>query len=274
MEIKQYFDGFLNSALGVIINAGIRLLIAGVLLFLSFKAVNYIARKIDKSADNGRIDKTLARAFAYVFKLGTKILIVVCLVGFVGIDTSGFTALIVSVGAGIGLALNGALSNLAGGILIILTRPIRVDDFIEAQGYSGTVEDIHITNTKLRTHDNKVVYVPNGPLSSGTIVNYSVKDTRRVDFTFLIGYADDFENAKRIINVIADTHELVLADPAPMVRISGHGDSGIEITTRLWVRSENYWTVKYDVLEAVKTAFDKHGIEIPYRQLDVHLKKD
>ena len=274
MDVKQYFTDFLSTALGYLINASIRIVIAIALLILTFKIVNYLARKIEKIADEGRIDKTLARAFAYVFKLGVKAIIIICLIGFIGIDTSGFTALIVSLGAGIGLALNGALSNLAGGIIIILTRPIRVDDFIEAQGYSGTVEDIHVTNTKLRTPDNKVVYIPNGPLSSGTIVNYSVKDTRRLDFTFLISYKDDFESVKRMVTDVCASHSLVLLEPEPMVRVSSHGESGIEITARVWVKRENYWTVNYDILETVKAAFDKRGIEIPYPQLDIHLKKD
>ena len=274
MDAKQYFTDFLSTALGYLINASIRIVIAIALLILTFKIVNYLARKIEKSGDEGRIDKTLARAFAYVFKLGVKAIIIICLIGFIGIDTSGFTALIVSLGAGIGLALNGALSNLAGGIIIILTRPIRVDDFIEAQGYSGTVEDIHVTNTKLRTPDNKVVYIPNGPLSSGTIVNYSVKDTRRLDFTFLISYKDDFESVKRMVTDVCTSHSLVLLEPEPMVRVSSHGESGVEITARVWVKRENYWTVNYDILETVKAAFDKRGIEIPYPQLDIHLKKD
>lgn len=274
MDFKQYFTDFIKSSLGFVISAAIKVILAVILLIVSFKAVNYLAKKIEKISESGKLDKTLARVFAYVFKLGAKAIIGICLIGFVGIDTSGFTALIVSLGACIGLALNGALSNLAGGILIILTRPIRVDDFIEAEGYSGTVEDIHITNTRLRTPDNKVVYIPNGPLSSNTIVNYSVKDTRRVDFTFLVGYGDDFEIAKRVILDIFNAHSSVLLTPPPMVRVSSHGDSAVEITARVWVMSENYWDVKYDVLESVKRAFDERGIEIPYRQLDIHLKKD
>jgi small conductance mechanosensitive channel len=274
MDVKQYFSDFLESALGFLLNAAIRIAVATVLLLVSFKFINYISAKIENSGERGRLDKTLARAFSYVFRLGMKALVIICLIGFVGFDTSGFTALVVSLGAGIGLAMNGALSNLAGGILIILTRPIRVDDYIEAQGYFGTVEDIHITNAKLRTPDNKVVYIPNGPLSSGTIVNYSVKDTRRVDFTFLIGYEDDFEAAKRLISDICYANALVLTYPEPLIRVSSHGESGIEITVRVWVKSENYWTVNYDILESVKTEFDKKGISIPYRQLDIHLKKD
>ena len=274
MDVKQYFSNFLESALGFVLNAAIRVAVATVILLVTFKIIRYISAKIERSGERGRLDKTLARAFSYVFGLSMKALVIICLIGFVGVDTSGFTALIVSLGAGIGLAMNGALSNLAGGILIIITRPIRVDDYIEAQGYSGTVEDIHITNTKLRTPDNKVVYIPNGPLSSGTIVNYSVKDTRRVDFTFQIGYGDDFESAKRIISDICFAHALILTHPEPLIRVSSHGESGVEITTRVWVKRENYWAVNYDILESVKTEFDKRGISIPYRQLDVHLKKD
>lgn len=274
MDWNQVFNNILNTLINWTTTAGIRILIALVLLFVSFKIVNLISRKIKKSGENGKIDKTLARTFSYIFKIAMKCLIAICLIGFVGIDTSGFAALVVSLGACVGLALNGALSNLAGGILIIITRPFRVDDFIEAQGYSGTVEDINITMTKIRTPDNKVVYIPNGPLSSGTVVNYSVKPTRRVDFTFSIGYGDDFEKAKSIVMDICTSHELVLDDPAPFVRVSSHNSSSIDLSCRVWVKSADYWTVNYDVLEAVKLAFDKEGIEIPFNQLDVHVKND
>jgi small conductance mechanosensitive channel len=274
MDWNQVLNNIINTVINWATTAGLRLLIALVLLFVSFKVVNFVARKIETTGENGKLDKTLARTFAYIFRLGLKCLIVICLVGFVGIDTSGLAALVVSLGACVGLALNGAISNLAGGILIILTRPFRVDDFIEAQGYSGTVEDIHITTTKIRTGDNKVVYIPNGPLSSGTIVNYSVKDTRRVDFTFSIGYSDDYEKAKKIVMDILTSHELTLDDPAPMVRVSAHGASSIDLVARVWVKSNDYWTVNFDILEAVKTAFDKEGIEIPFNQLDVHVKNN
>ena len=274
MDWKEVLNNILNTVINWATTAGLRVIIALVLLFVSFKIVNLVARKIQRSGEKGKLDKTLARTFAYIFKLAMKCLIAICLIGFVGIDTSGLAALVVSLGACIGLALNGALSNLAGGILIILTRPFRVDDFIEAQGHSGTVEDIHITTTKIRTGDNKIVYIPNGPLSSGTIVNYSVKDTRRVDFTFSIGYGDDFEKAKAIVMDICTSHELVLDDPAPMVRVSSHSASSIDLVTRVWVKSGDYWTVNFDILEAVKSAFDKEGIEIPFNQLDVHVKND
>ena len=131
-----------------------------------------------------------------------------------------------------------------------------------------------MTNTKLRTGDNKIIYIPNGALSSGTIVNYSEQDTRRVDFSFSIGYANDYEKAKAIIKNICESHELVLKDPATFIRVSEHGASSINIVTRVWVKSGDYWTVNFDILEQVKTAFDANGIEIPYNQLDVHIKND
>ena len=273
MDWNKVSDTLLNNIINWSLTAGVRIIIGLLLLFISFKFVNAVARKINKTGEKGKLDKTLARTFAYVFRISMKCLVVICFIGFIGIDTSGLAALVVSLGACVGLALNGALSNLAGGILIIITRPFRVDDFIEVQGYSGTVEDIHITTTKIRTGDNKIVYIPNGPLSSGTIVNYSVKDTRRVDFTFSIGYKDDFDKAKAIVMDICKSHRLVLDDPAPMVRVSSHGESSIKLVTRVWVKTEDYWTVNFDILEAVKSAFDKEGIEIPFNQLDVHVKK-
>lgn len=270
MDWKAILDTIVNWAL----NTGIKLIIAVILLFISFKIINWIGKKIEKSPEKGKMDKTIAKVLAYIFKLGMKIVVAICLVGYVGIDTSGLAALVTSFGVCIGLAVNGAVSNLAGGVVIILTRPFRVDDFIEAQGHSGVVEDIHITCTRVRTGDNKVVYIPNGPLSSGTIVNYSEKDTRRVDFTFSIGYGDDFEKAKQIITDICSAHELVLKDQPIFVRVGAHGASSIDLVTRVWVNSGDYWTVNFDIIEAVKTAFDKEGIEIPFNQLDVHVKKD
>ena len=268
------WNQILNSIVSWCLNTGIKLLIAIILLIISFKVINLIGKKIEKSHEKGKLDKTIAKVLAYIFKLGMKIVVAICLVGYVGIDTSGLAALVTSFGVCIGLAVNGAVSNLAGGVLIIITRPFKVDDFIEAQGQSGVVEDIHITCTRIRTGDNKVVYLPNGSLSSGTIVNYSEKATRRVDFTFSIGYGDDFEKAKQIITDICNSHELVLKDQPIFVRVGAHGASSIDIITRVWVNSADYWAVNFDIIEAVKTAFDKEGIEIPFNQLDVHVKND
>lgn len=257
-------------------STGVKIVIALVLLFISFRIITVVCRKIEKKALNGKhkADKTLTKTLLYIAKLVLKTVVVVCLIGYLGIDTSGITALIASLGVGVGLAVNGALSNFAGGALLLITRPFRVDDYIEACGHSGTVEDIRMTQTRIRTPDNKIVYIPNGTLSTSNITNYSEKDIRRVDLTFSIGYADDFEEAKKIIGDIIQAHELILKDPEPFVRVSEHASSSINIVTRVWTKSDDYWTVHFDLLESVKKAFDEKGIEIPFNQLDVHVKKE
>lgn len=267
----------LNTVLSWCLNTGIKIIIALLILIISFRIINVVSRKIEKKLNSkDKLDKTLVRVLEYIGKIGAKIIVVICLVGYLGIDTSGLTALVTSLGVCAGLAVNGALSNLAGGVLIIFTRPFKVDDYIEVEGssISGTVEDIQIVCTKLRTPDNKVIYVPNGNLSNSNIINYSEKATRRIGFTFAIAYENDFEKAKAIIMDICSSHELVLTDPAPFVRVSEHGQNSINITARVWVKSEDYWTVHFDILEAVKKSFDENGISIPYNQLDVHVKNN
>lgn len=253
---------------------GLRIVIALVILLVSFKLINWLGKKFVVLCEKKGLDKTITKTLAYVIKIAGKCVVAICLISFLGIDTSAITALIASFGVCIGLAVNGALSNLAGGVLILVTRPFKVDDFIEAQGTVGTVTDIHMTNTKILTPDNKVVYVPNAALANGNIINYSEKDQRRVDLLFTISYSADAEKAKKIIFDILASHELVLSDPEPFVRLSAHGKSAIEITTRAWARTEDYWTVYFDVLEAVKTKFDEAGIEIPFDQLDVHIRNE
>jgi small conductance mechanosensitive channel len=256
------------------IDTGIKLLIAIIVLLVSYRIINVLSAKIEKRGDTKKIDKTVARVLAYLFRIVLKVTIAIILIAYLGVDISGITALVASLGVGIGLAVNGALANLAGGVLILVTRPFKVDDFIDAQGVSGTVEDIRIVCTKLRTPDNKVVYVPNGSLANGNIINYSEKAMRRVDFSFEISYSSDFERAKSIVSEILSSHNLVLDEPEMLVRVGAHGQSGIGITARAWVKTEDYWSVHFDVIEAVKSAFDSGGIEIPYSQLDVHIKND
>lgn len=249
------------------------------IMIVTFSIINFLCKKIAKRADkkvaeNKKIDKTIYKTLSYVVKVGLKVIVVVCLVGYMGIDTSGITALLASLGVGVGLAVNGTLSNFAGGLLILITRPFKDDDYIEACGYSGTVEDIRICHTRLRTPDNKVVYLPNGKLSSAEVVNYSEKDMRRVDLTFSISYSDDFEKAKGIIKEVCDAHELILKDPSAQIRVSAQAANSVNIVTKVWCKTGDYWTVNYDLLESVKTAFDENGISIPFNQLDVHVKND
>lgn len=274
MNWKQIINDIVKTVAAWVTSTGLKVIIALVLLFISFRIINKFARRIAKQGESGKLDKTLTKVFSYLFTVVLKCVVAICLVGYVGIDTSGLAALVTSLGVCLGLALNGALANLAGGVLIIITRPFKVDDFIEAQGYSGTVEDIRITSTRIRTGDNKVVYIPNGTLSSGCIVNYSEKELRRVDLKFSIAYSNSFSKAKTIIAEICDSHELVLKDPAPIIRMSEHAENSINIVTRVWTKSSDYWTVYFDLLETVKERFDEEGVEIPFNQVDVHIKNN
>lgn len=272
------WDEFFHSTAGNVVqwcvSVGLKLMVGLLIMFIAFKVINKLTMKIEKKGNSEKYDKTLMRTVAYFVRISAKVIVAVCFVAFVGFDISGLTALIASFGVAIGLAVNGALSNIAGGVIILVTRPFRIDDFIEAQGVSGTVEDIHMVCTKLRTGDNKVVFIPNGELANGNIVNYSLKDTRRVDFTFSVGYSADFERARTIVSDILSSHELTLKEPAPMVRMSAHSANGIDITARAWAKSSDYWTVHFDVIESVKREFDAAGIEIPFAQLDVHMRSD
>ena len=265
------WSAFFQSILSWLATEGVKILIAIVLLLIGFKLAGWLAGKISKVMEKRHVDETICKVVHHILNYGIKILVAVCLLGYLGIETSGIAALITSLGVAVGLAVQGALSNLAGGVLIIVTRPFRVNDYIETQGLSGTVEDISIIYTVLRTPDNKVINLPNGALANSNIVNYSVKDTRRVEFTFSISYSADYRLAQGIIMDIFNRHELVLDDPAPFVRMSEHAASAINITARCWVKSADYWTVNFDVLESVKAEFDQNGIEIPFNQLDVHV---
>lgn len=275
--VDEPWASLLDTLLSWCLGTGIKIIISLLILIISFRVINVISRRIEKRAKNDdRHDKTITKVLTYIGKVGAKAIIVICIVGYLGIDTSGLTALVTSLGVCAGLAVNGALSNLAGGVLILFTRPFKIDDYIEVEGceIAGTVEDIQIVCTRLRTPDNKTIYVPNGTLSNSNIINYSEKDTRRVGFTFTISYDNDFEKAKAIIMDVCTSHDLVLPDPAPFVRLAEHGQSGLSITARVWVKSSDYWTVHFDILEAVKKSFDENGITIPYNQLDVHIKNE
>lgn len=267
------FDKVLETLWNWTKTTGVKILIAIVVLIVSFFIIKVATNRIKKRMQkNKKVDKTISKTLLRCGNILAKILVIVALVSYLGIDTSGVTALITSLGVCVGLAVNGALSNLAGGFLILITRPFKIDDFIEAEGYSGTVIDIRITDTKIRTPDNKIVYLPNGKLSAAEIVNYSEEATRRVDITFGISYDNDFEKAKSILMDLSNQHAKVLKDPAPSVRMSEQGDSSINLTLKVWVLNGDYWDVKFDLLEAAKKAFDENHIEIPYNQLDVHIK--
>lgn len=267
-----------ETVLGWLTTTGIKILVALLVLIVAFTLINRISKQIEKRSrkqeETKHVDKTVYRTLGYIAKIGLKILVVLSLVAYLGIDTGAITALIASLGVGVGLAVNGTLSNLAGGMLLLFTRPFKDGDYIAANGYEGYVEDIFICNTKIRTNDNKIVYLPNGKLSTSEIVNYTEKNTRRVDLTYSISYADDFEKAEQIVKDVAAANPKILQEPAPKARITAHSASSINLFCPVWCKTEDYWDVLFDMNEQVKKAFDLNGISIPFNQMDVHVKND
>ncbi len=237
--------------------------------FIISKAVN-IAKKIMTKT---KIDDALV-GFAgnILYALGMAFVVIAAL-SKLGVETTSLAAVIAAAGLAIGLALQGSLSNFASGVLIILFRPFTVGHYIEAAGVAGTVEEISIFTTQLKTPDNKVVIVPNGQITGGSITNYSKKPTRRVDMVVGVGYDDNLAQVKEVLEKIIASEDRILKDPAPVIAVSELADSSVNLVVRPWVNSADYWPVKFDLTEKVKTTFDKEGISIPYPQRDLHIIK-
>ncbi|MDD4708184.1 MAG: mechanosensitive ion channel, partial [Firmicutes bacterium] len=233
--------------------------------------IRWVTKKVDRIIDKKELDATLKPFIKSVISVVLKALLVVAIISILGIETTSFVALFGAAGLAVGLAFQGSLSNFAGGVLILVTKPFKVGDYIEANGHSGTVEAIQILYTDLVTVDNKVIRIPNGSLSNASITNYSEKDTRRVDFQFGAGYEADPAKVVRVLTDIVANHPQALKEPEPFVRMSEHGDSAVIYTVRVWVKAADYWTVHFDVIEKVKQRFDEEGLSIPYPQMDVHV---
>ena len=252
---------------------GIKLIIGLIVLFIAFKVVNFIAKRLQRRLDKKNVDKTIANVTVKALKLVLKIMVFLLFLGYLGIETAGIGIIIGSVSVCIGLAVQGSLSNFAGGIVILVMRPFKLGDFIEAQGHSGTVTDIKMFYTYLNTPDNKVVMIPNGALGNGDIINYSKEEERRVDLVFSVDYSTDLKLAKEIIEREIENHQLILKDKEYFVRLGEMAASSLDIKTRVWVKNADYWTVYFDLLENVKKKFDENNISVPFNQLDVHITK-
>ena len=251
------------------VTVGLKLILAIIIMIVSFKIINVISKRILRRLERRKADPTLSRVLVNVTRLAVKLVIVMCLVGFLGVQTSSIAAVLASMGVGIGLAVQGTLSNFAGGIILIVMRPFKLDDFIVAQGEQGFVEDIKLFYTVIRTTDNRVVYIPNGSLANGVIVNNSVKELRRLDIVMSISYDSNVDLAKNLLKKVMNNHVLVLKDQQIFAEVTEYGNSSIDITTRCWVKNGDYWPVKFDLLREFKNEFDENHIEIPFNQLDV-----
>lgn len=218
-------------------------------------------------------DRSLITFLLSLVKITLYFILIITVIGILGVPTSSFLAIFASAGVAIGLALSGTLQNFAGGVLILLLRPYKVGDFIEAQGFTGTVKEIQIFNTIINTPDNKTIVIPNGGLSTGSINNYSMEKTRRVDWTIGVAYGTEFEHAKKVIMSLLEADERILQEPAPLVAISELADSSVNLTVRAWVASSDYWDVYFSINEKAYKRLPEEGVEFPFPQMDVHLDK-
>lgn len=256
-----------------VVSIVVRVLAALLILFVGFKIARFIANRYEKSRSAAKLNKTVRNFLKNIIKIALYVTVVVVALVVLGFELSVFSAAIASLGVTIGLALQGGLSNIAGGIMVVAFKPFELGDYIETADVSGTVTDIGIFYTTLTTPDNKKVVVPNGTISNTVVTNYSTHDTRRIDFDFTISYSANIDSAKKVLLACAKSDERVLQDPAPRVVVASHGDSAITVKLRVWVKNSDYWDVNFDMLELVKKTFDDTGIEIPYQQLDVHITK-
>ena len=251
---------------------GMKLLAAGVVLLVGWILVRFAIRMIDRSKWFEKIDKSARSFIASLIHVLLYAVLFLTVAGILGIPLTSFVTLLASAGVAIGLAMQGALSNFVGGIMILLVHPFKVGDYIDTASESGTVEAISVFYTVLSTPDNKKITIPNGALTNAAIVNYSTAENRRVDLTLSVDYASDMEKVKGILLTLAENHEKVLQDPAPVARLSQQGDSALVFALRVWCKSADYWDVFFDLNEGAKKRFDEEGISIPFPQVDVHMK--
>ena len=264
-------QGYVDKAVEMSMQYGPKLVLAIVVLLVGLAVIGRVTKLMRAGMDRGKAEPTLARFLTSLVSVALKALLFISVASMVGVETTSFIAVLGAAGLAIGLALQGSLANFAGGVLVLMFKPYKVGDFIEAQGVAGTVFSIQIFHTVLKTPDNKVVVVPNGGISNGIITNYSAEPTRRVDFVFGIGYGDDIAKAKGILQRLVDEDARSLKDPAPQIVVAELGDSSVNFKVRVWVQASDDWGLFFDMTEKVKLAFDAEGVSIPFPQRDVHL---
>ena len=250
-------------------------LVACVVLVVGFRLIKWLLRLSQKSRAAQKLDPSVRSFWQSFLSIALKVVLIVIVAGIVGVPTASIVAVLGSAGLAIGLALQGSLSNFAGGVMILLFKPFLAGDYIEVSGSAdarGVVTDISIFYTTLRTYDNRRIVVPNGAVSNATLVNFSSLPTRRVDLTLAAGYRAKPAEVSALLLALAAADPRVLAEPAPFARMTKMGDSALEFTLRAWCETGDYWDLLYDLTERAKAAFDEHGIEIPYPQMDVHVK--
>ncbi len=252
---------------------GLKVLGAIAALIIGLWIIKLIVNAVNRLLTKGKTDASLAGFLKSMVSILLKTLLFISVLGMVGVEMTSFIAILGAAGLAVGMALSGTLQNFAGGVMILLFKPFKVGDFIEAQGYTGIVKEIQIFVTVLTTPDNKTIFIPNGGLATGSLTNYSREPLRRVDWTFGIAYGDDLDKAKEFILDMFKNDSRILSDPEPFVALGEMADSSVNLVARAWVKGEDYWGVFFDMNEQYYKNADKAGLSIPFPQLDVHLDK-
>lgn len=256
------------------VSSGVKLVVGIILIVIGFKIINKLIKRFSDFSEKRNVDITLVKFTKSFIGISSKgLLVLVVAAGYWDLQLSGLAAIVASAGVAIGLALQGSLSNFAGGFIILLLRPFKVGDYIQTGQFEGAVEQIGVFYTTLTTVDNKVVLIPNGNLSNGSLINYSTKETRRVDLIFSAGYECDILKVRSVLKEVVDKNKLILDHPEPFVGLFEQGANSLNFAVRVWVNTEDYWTVYFDLLEQVKIRFDEENISIPYPQMDLHVKQ-
>ncbi|MHA7100411.1 mechanosensitive ion channel family protein [Roseivirga pacifica] len=270
MEIEK-LETYVDKAVGLVIERGPNILLAILVLLIGLRLIKFFTKVLQKGFEKRNIDPTLRPFLSNLINWSLKALLFVSVAGMIGIGNTSFVAVIGAAGLAIGFALQGSLANFAGGVLIMLFKPYKVGDLIEAEGHLGVVEEIQIFVTKILSPQNRLIIIPNGTMSNGNIKNLTAKDHVRVDLTIGIAYDENIKDARKILMSVMTAHPKALAEPAPFVGVTELADSSINLAVRPWCHPDDYWDVYFEVLEECKEQLDKAGITIPFPQRDVHL---
>lgn len=268
---EGYLMAFLNEMYATLVKSLPQIITALVVFAVGMAVAHLINKIVEKALNRGRVDRTLSSFFKPIIRITLYVVVAIIALSTAGVPTATLLTAFGAVGLAVSLAVKDSLSNMAGGILLLASKPFVVGDAVEVKGATGVVQKISILYTQINTFDNREVFIPNGQISADEIINISAEKNRRLDLVFDISYSDDPERAKSIISKLVDGHELALKEPAPLIRVCELGESSVKIACNVWVEGPNLLALKFDLLEGVKRAFDREGISIPFPQLDVHL---
>jgi len=267
------FENIMAQLTSIAVEYGPKLIGAIIVLIIGHWVIKLLTRAFASIMNKSKIDDSLKPFLSGILTTLLKIMLVISVLSMIGIQMTSFIAIIGAAGLAVGMALSGMLQNFAGGVMVLIFKPFKKGDLIEAQGHFGIVHEIQIFNTILKSLDNKTIIIPNGGLSTSSMTNFSTEDKRRVDWTFGIGYGDDIDKAKSVIKTLCDEDPRILKDPEVFIAVSELGNSSVNFTVRAWVKSADYWGVFFKMNEEIYKTFNTKGLNIPYPQMDVHLHK-